>query len=105
MKEFNRKEVISSSDSIVLFVNVNGVEKKFLIFYRVRESIVEFLKVLKLFFLESKKKVNGEIKVDVVIINGDISDGLRLDLFFLDENDDDLLVKEKLIVYLRNELR
>lgn len=105
MKEFNRKEVISSCDSIVLFVNVNGVEKKFLIFYRVRESIVEFLKVLKLFFLESKKKVNGEIKVDVVIINGDISDGLRLDLFFLDENDDDLLVKEKLIVYLRNELR
>lgn len=68
-------------ENSILFVNVNGVERKFLIFYRVKESIVEFLKILKLFFLDSRKKNNGEVKGDVKIINGNISDGLRLDFF------------------------
>ena len=105
VKELNRKEATSSSDSTAPSANANGVEKKPLISHRARESIVEFLKVPKLSSLESKKKVNGETKADAAIINGDNSDGSRPDSPLSDENDDDLLAKEKLIAHLRNELR
>lgn len=56
VKELNRKEATSSSDSTAPSANANGVEKKPLISHRARESIVEFLKVPKLSSLESKKK-------------------------------------------------
>lgn len=73
-----------------MFVNVNGVEKRFFIIYRVRESIVEFLKVFKLIFIDSKKRINGEGKVDYFFINGDVNSVLRFDFFLFDDNDDDL---------------
>lgn len=104
VKQLNRKET-SNTENNIPSANANGVERKPVISHRARESIVEFLKVPKLTSLDSRKKLNGEAKGDVVITNGDTSDGSRPESPLSDENDDDLQAKEKLIAHLRNELR
>lgn len=103
VKELQKKE--SGCESTALSANANGVEKRPLITHRPKESIVDFLRVPKLTPMDSKKRINGEGKVDYSVTNGDHSDVSRPDSPLSDDNDDDLQAKEKLIEHLRNELR
>lgn len=105
VKELQKKEIASCNETSALSANANGVEKRPLITHRARESIVEFLKVPKLTSTDSKKRINGEGKVDHSLTNGDVNSVSRPDSPLSDDNDDDLQAKEKLIAHLRNELR
>ena len=105
VKELQKKETSSNNGTSVPSAHANGIDKKPVIMHRARESIVDFLKVPKLTSSETKRRVNGEAKVDYSITNGENSDGSRPESPLSDENDDDLQAKEKLIAHLRNELR
>lgn len=105
VKELQKKDTANNNETSAKSVHSNGIEKKPVITHRAKESIVDFLKVPKLTSSDSKRRLNGEVKVDHSITNGGNGDGSRPESPLSDENDDDLQAKEKLIAHLRNELR